>query len=289
MKLFIVHAFTPTLFGGNPAGVVLLKQEEPFPPKELCIRIAADLRYSETVFVKAEEDQEKTFQVRYYTPTNQVELCGHATIAAFQAMQEAHWVHSTGFYHIHTEEELLPIQLEDGFVWMTMGIPQLPGPELAEDQIQQLYKIMGTTHEKEDGMPLIVSTGLPDIIMPLSSKKKLDELAPDFPALAHLSETYGVTGVHAFTLEGNDATAHTRNFAPFFGIDEEAATGTASGALTYYLYHQGLLKANQTCVFIQGEAMNRPSRIKTRLREEDGIIIEVGGTSSVMASGNLHL
>ncbi|NCB26487.1 MAG: PhzF family phenazine biosynthesis protein [Bacteroidia bacterium] len=289
MNLYIVHAFTPTLFGGNPAGVVLLGQNEPFPKKELCIKIAADLRYSETVFVKAEENREQTFEVRYYTPTDQVELCGHATIGAFQAMQQAHWVESNGLYHINTGKETLPIQLEEGFVWMTMGSVQLPGPELTADQIQQLYKIMGTTHENEDGLPLIVSTGLPDIMMPLSTRKKLEELAPDFPALAHLSETYGVTGVHAFTLEGHDATAHTRNFAPLFGIDEEAATGTASGALTYYLYHQGLLEPNQTCLFIQGEAMSRPSRIQTRLREQDTLIIEVGGTSSVMASGTLHI
>ena len=81
-------------------------------------------------------------------------------------------------------------------------------------------------------IPQLISTGLPDIMMPVSSLEVLDRIEPDFPALSKLSERYEVVGVHAFTVNCDDATCHVRNFAPLYDIDEEAATGTSNGALT---------------------------------------------------------
>ena len=78
MRYFIVDAFTEQPFGGNPAGVVLL---DSFPSEELMRKIAAELRYSETAFIRRHSTQE--FTVRYFTPEAEVDLCGHATIASF--------------------------------------------------------------------------------------------------------------------------------------------------------------------------------------------------------------
>ena len=80
MKYYIVDAFADKPFGGNPAGVVLL-EDDAFPEEELMLNIAAELRYSETAFVRRHSVQE--FTVRYFTPKAEVELCGHATIASF--------------------------------------------------------------------------------------------------------------------------------------------------------------------------------------------------------------
>ena len=80
MKYYIVDAFTDQPFGGNPAGVALLDGEI-FPEDSLMRQIAAELRYSETAFVR--RDSGKEFTVRYFTPMAEVELCGHATIASF--------------------------------------------------------------------------------------------------------------------------------------------------------------------------------------------------------------
>ena len=66
MKFLIVDAFTETIFGGNPAGVVFLPEGADFPTDELCVKTAAELRYSETAFVK--RLGQKEFQVRYFTP-----------------------------------------------------------------------------------------------------------------------------------------------------------------------------------------------------------------------------
>ncbi len=80
MRYYIVDAFTDRPFGGNPAGVVLLG-EEPFPDERLMMQIAAELRFSETAFVRRLSSTE--YHVRYFTPMAEVELCGHATIATF--------------------------------------------------------------------------------------------------------------------------------------------------------------------------------------------------------------
>ena len=76
---------------------------------------------------------------------------------------------------------------------------------------------------------------------------------------------------------------HCRNFAPLYGIDEESATGTSNGALTYYLYRRGLVSPGKTNLFVQGEAMGKPSKIYSRLTENaDGSVsIRIGGSAVV--------
>ena len=99
-----------------------------------------------------------------------------------------------------------------------------------------------------------------------------------------------MVGVHAFTVNAEDGAIHCRNFAPLYDIDEEAATGTSNGALTYYLYKNGLLREGTENIFIQGEAMNRPSKITSRLTLDDGRIkIQVGGSAGILACGEINL
>ena len=99
----------------------------------------------------------------------------------------------------------------------------------------------------------------PVVLRVYDAQADLAAIAPDFPALSKLSERYEVVGVHAFTLDGEgDAvktTCHVRNFAPLYDIDEEAATGTSNGALTYYGYLNGFVADGDDCRFVQGEAM----------------------------------
>ncbi|HYE68252.1 MAG TPA: PhzF family phenazine biosynthesis protein, partial [Anaerovoracaceae bacterium] len=95
---------------------------------------------------------------------------------------------------------------------------------------------------------------------------------------------------HAFAVNTQDGAVHCRNFAPLYDIDEEAATGTSNGALTYYLYKNGLLRPGTDNLFIQGEAMNRPSKITSRLTADgDNIKIQVGGNAVILACGEINL
>ena len=98
--------------------------------------------------------------------------------------------------------------------------------------------------------PEIISTGLPDIMLPLRDKKTLDSLKVDFNKLIRLSSKADVTGVHAFHLPYIDSDiVYTRNFAPLVGINEEAATGTANGGLVYFLKKVDTLKEKKYCLF----------------------------------------
>ena len=291
MKFLIVDAFTDTLFGGNPAGVVILPEGADFPSDELCVKTAAELRYSETAFIKQLGPNE--FNIRYFTPAAEVDLCGHATIGSFCALIHAGIVDKNCTCINHTLAGDLNIVIKDGFIMMDMATPVEIATIEEPEKIKELYDIMGATYdpEKITLLPKLISTGLPDIMMPVASQADLNAMEPDMKALSDLSARYEVVGVHAFTLDAeDDVTAHTRNFAPLYDIDEEAANGTSNGALTYYFYLNNIIDAKANCKIIQGEKMDRPSVILTDIQaEDDKCLIKVGGSGVILAEGEIHI
>ena len=293
MKFYIVDAFTQEFFGGNPAGVVILPDGSDFPSDELMVKTAAELRYSETAFIRNLGGGE--FNIRYFTPAAEVELCGHATIASFKALLYAGIIEDNKTYINHTLSGDLEIVVNNGFILMDMASPVKISEITDEAGLAELYTIMGLDYADQQArglamIPQMISTGLPDIMMPVVNQADLEAIAPDFPALSRLSEKYEVVGVHAFTLDGDDATCHVRNFAPLYEIDEEAATGTSNGALTYYGYLNGFVKDGDDCKFIQGEKMQRPSQILSNIKADaDSCKIKVGGDAVILAEGEIHI
>ena len=166
---------------------------------------------------------------------------------------------------------------------------QMASPKVLETPIdtERLHRIMaGGAAIAWPEMPVeIVSTGLPDIIMPVGDVESLNALLPAMAALTTLSRELNVVGVHAFAMSDDGYTAHVRNFAPLYDIPEESATGTANAALTHYLQRRGHIAAGATCRFMQGEKMGRPSVVATELHP-DGCVW-VGGDSCVVAAGEL--
>ena len=308
MKFYIVDAFTDTLFGGNPAGVVILDGGADFPNESVMQKTAAELRYSETAFIR--QISEKEFHLRYFTPAAEVELCGHATIGSFSALIDAGLAGNETVCIADTLAGRLNIFISGGSVLMDMAVPKAIGKIDDPDAIRELYNIMGL-QEDHQGLvsaetlkgagssgsdepiyliPEMISTGLPDIILPVRNEAELAAINPDFAALTELSKRYEVVGVHAFTLNSEDGAIHCRNFAPLYDIDEEAATGTSNGALTYYLYQYGLVLPGADNRIVQGEAMDRPSKIASRLTSDEGEVkIQVGGTAIILASGEINL
>ena len=273
MKAYVMDAFSAQIFGGNQAGVAL---PETTLSDALMQQIAAEFKHSETAFVNKEVDGSVT--LRYFTPAGEVELCGHATIASFALLRSLDLLQD-GLHTAHTKAGDLTIDVAGDTVWMDMAPPVLLR-ELPEAEWPALYEAYGlTVADRPEGfVPKIVSTGLADIMMPVRDHDTLMRAVQNAPVVTDLSKFYDVTGVHMFCLGGEDCTAYCSNYAPLYDIPEECATGTSNGALTYYLYLQGLVKAGEENVFVQGEHMNRPSEICSRLKVEgDAVTVQVGG------------
>lgn len=279
MRYFAADAFSGRTFGGNPAGVVIIPEGNPFPDRATMIKIAAEVRYSETAFVQ--QNSQTEFTIRYFTPAAEVDLCGHATIAAFSVLRDKGIV-PTGTKCInHTLAADLEVTVGEK-IMMQMAPPAFYGEIKEIGRLEQIMKC------KSGKMPVeIISTGLPDIIYPVSTIEDLNSMTPNMDALSAFSAEMNVVGVHAFALSQDGYTAHVRNFAPLYDIPEESATGTANAALTYYLYRHGIIAPGTGCTFMQGEAMERPSAIATELKENGTVY--VGGNSCIFIEGELIL
>lgn len=297
MKFQIVDAFTDKIFGGNPAGIVILPQTTDFPDDETMRKTAAELRYSETAFVK--QLDEERFRTRYFTPAAEVELCGHATIGIFYTLLRSGMIQAGRTYLNETLSGTLEIVVNEDSILMDMAKPQIFESIEETEALKELYEIMGISYEGQGAcaarpdvyfVPKKVSTGLTDIMMPVKDEAELEKIAPDFAALTELSKRYEVVGVHAFTCSSADGMIHARNFAPLYEIDEEAATGTSNGALTYYLYDYGMIEPEKIHTIVQGEKLQRPSKISTQLVLKDGEpLIKVGGFAVTLAEGEIHI
>ena len=284
MEAYVMDAFSAVVFGGNQAGVVLPDREL---SDEMMTKIACEFKHSETAFVRVNDDG--SVSLRYFTPAGEVELCGHATIGSFALLHKIGRI-GDGTHLAHTKAGDLTIEVQGETVWMDMAPPQLLR-ELTDTELPELYEAYGlTVDDKPEGyLPKIASTGLADIMMPVRDHDTLLRAVQNEPAVTVLSKRYDVTGVHMFC-PGDTCTAWCSNFAPLYDIPEECATGTSNGALTYYLYLQGVVKPGQENVFLQGEHMSRPSEIRSRLYHEgDKVTVKIGGRAVMSLQCDLKI
>ena len=278
VKAYKINAFAKTLEGGNPAGVVVHADNLPVKKMQEVARI---IGVSETAFVMKSNIAD--FEVRFFTPTSEVDLCGHATIGTF-AVLLGRKIIKPGLYSQQTRAGILCVEArEDGIIMMNQATPVF-SKELDKAAAAEVADALQLV---QDGLvsdlPLqIVSTGLRDLLVPVRSMDILNSIRPDFGKVRDISRKYKAVGVHLFTLETlSGSTAHCRDLAPVVGIPEESATGTASGALACYLYRHGRIGTDSldNIVFEQGYTMGLPSEILASLRVEDVEIreIRVGG------------
>lgn len=282
MKVYVMDSFSDRIFGGNQAGVVLAdKALEPAVMQQ----VAAELKHSETAFVWQTEEGNR---LRYFTPAGEVDLCGHATVAVFALLRRLGRI-KDGTHKALTRAGALEIEVSGETVWMDMAPPKTLGI-LPEESWEELYGAYGLTLEDRpaDLPPEIVSTGLADIMMPVRDHETLLRAVQDERTVTELSRRFDVTGVHMFCL-GEEAV-YCSNFAPLYDIPEECATGTSNGALTYYLYERSLVEPERENLFLQGEHMERPSRILSRLTVQDGAVrVRIGGQAVMSLAGEMDL
>lgn len=272
---YTLNSFAKTSDGGNPAGVVL--GTDALTEKQMK-EIAKTIGFSETAFVMRSDSAD--FKVRFFTPNDEVDLCGHATIATFYTLASQELI-TPGKYTQETKAGILSVEVSEDFTVMMEQNPPRYTEIIGKAEVADSLNI--AVDELSADLPVqIVSTGLRDIIVPVKSLQTLHAMIPDFEKISNVSGKNNTVGYHVFTTETLfDSTAHCRNFAPLYGIPEEAATGTANGALACYLLRYGLINSMQAehIVIEQGYAMNRPSEILVSLQTDDKDVckVRVGG------------
>lgn len=271
IKAYILNSFAKCLGGGNPAGVVFNADELSENDMK---KAAGIIGFSETAFVM--KSGLADFKVRFFTPYEEVDLCGHATIATFSTLLSQGCI-KPGKYLQETRAGILSVELmEDLSVMMNQNTP-IFYQTICKQEIADSLNI--TTDEMIEELPIqIVSTGLRDILIPIKNIDIVNSINPNFKKISEISSKYNTIGYHVFTLESlNSSNAYCRNFAPLYGIPEESATGTSNGALACYMFKYGKIGSDLTSriVIEQGYSMRKPSEIIISLVTKGIEIIEI--------------
>ena len=282
-RALLVDAFTDEPLAGNAAGVV--PDAEGLNAAQMRA-IAAELGASETAFVTGSAEADR--RLRYFTPTTEVDLCGHATVAA-HAHLHADGALEPGNHTFETNVGVLDAEVEaDGTVWMTQRPPEVREVGVGIEAAAEALGIDAQSVFDVD-LPLArATTGVPALVVPVDFLGALGEAEPDRAAVLELCEAAEVEGVYAFTFDTleAEATLHGRFFAPALGIEEDPVTGTASGAVAGYLRHVGAFSPMPDEVRCeQGHFLDRPGLVRVRLDD----VVEVGGRAATALDGELSV
>ena len=271
-KIYVASAFCKDKKGGNKAGVVF---DDNILSDDIKKNIAKQLGYAETAFIS--KSNKADYCIKYFTPAEEVPLCGHATVACFGVLNYLKKLDKEE-YTIETKSGILSILVKNGEIMMEQNIPTFY-EEIPLEEIKECFDIDCINKN----IPIqIVSTGLKDILVPIKSINLLEKLKPNFDSIKRISKKYNVVGTHLYTLDNDRIVC--RNFAPLYEVDEESATGTSNCALAGFLYKKLDIKKNEY-IIEQGYSLNLPSIIKVNIITDhsDNIVkIYVGGKSEFL-------
>lgn len=284
-----VNAFTESLKGGNPAGVVL---DSPDLTYEQMKHISKKLAVSETAFVFPSKVAD--FKVRFFSPKVEVDLCGHATIATFftMALKGKFSPKKNNVITQETKAGILPVNIyynddkKIDRVIMIQNKPIYKNIHLDISKLANLLKIK--PDDIDDSLPKqIVSTGLFTLPVCVKSFDALKRMKPDFVKVKNICSKIGVGSIHAFTFETIEPRSvyHARNFAPVYGINEDPVTGTANGAVCSYLLKNGIVHG-KNLICEQGDIVDRPGRVFVEVGRG---LVRVGGKARVVEEKEMKL
>jgi PhzF family phenazine biosynthesis protein len=276
----IINAFSVKNQGGNPAGVVLDADGMTNEKKQL---IASKIGLPETAFVS--RSAKAGYKLDFFTPTKQIPHCGHATIATFTYLKRMGLVTSnrTSKETIDGIREIIYI---GGYAFMEQRSPTFYVPENKFEVILQSLGI-NETDLVPNLNPTIVNTGNSFLMVPVKDERVLSNIKPNLDLISGLSEEHSLIGYYVYTHPRNtNALATTRMFAPYYGINEEAATGMAAGPLACFLYEKEKIKESKMLIE-QGQYMNpaSPSQIQVHLHFEEERIARLYAGGDANLSG----
>jgi trans-2,3-dihydro-3-hydroxyanthranilate isomerase len=275
-RYIIADVFTATPLEGNQLAV--------FPDgrglgADVMQRTARELNLSETVFFLPAEDSADV-RVRIFTPASELPFAGHPVLGSAFVLGEALGVSRVT---LETGAGAVPVELERTGDRITFGRMEqpIPVPELYEDAAA-LLAALGVSRS---GLPVeAYRNGPRHVYVELPSEAEVAALKPNQNALAGL-------GIGVSTFAGHGLAWKTRMFAPFHGVPEDPATGSAAGPLAVHLARHGRIGFGDEIEIRQGEEIGRPSRLYARAEGSADKVerVLVGGSAVIVARGEYRL
>ncbi len=270
-----IDAFTTKAFAGNPAAVVLSADDLTDDQMQ---SIAREMNLSETAFILPASSRQADVRIRWFTPTNEVDLCGHATIAGFHAMAEEnlYGMKKNGSFpfRLQTASGILPVTVvkENGSatVKFTLPMPQFVKSYSLKTEFFAALRI--EENDVDRRLPCVTSTYA---YLPVRRLSVLYDMRPDFVLMKNILNHKKLGGVCVFSTETveRSSTFHSRFFAPNQGIDEDPVTGSANGPLGIYMVEHGLVGKSDGLIEMigeQGDVIGRPGRVKIEVQVDHG-------------------
>lgn len=287
--LYNVNAFTKDLNAGNTAGVILDAEGLSIEKMQ---EIARDSGHTTTAFIFPPESEDHDIRIKFFTPTNEIPMCGHATVAANYVL--ARTMGTIGFVLQKTAKGIIPIEIkkaaEDYKIVMISAPPEYVGEvkDSIENELLSALKI--STEDRYKACPIeVISTGNPTALIGIKSQERLNSLKPDIEKLVRIAKVIHCTSYYVFTLDPSDSAflVFGRVFAPTIGIDEDPATGTANGPLGNYLVRHKLVELKgQTLEYKArqgGLARSGIVEISVKIENDEPGEVQVGGNAVIVS------
>lgn len=291
-----IDAFTDKPFGGNPAGV--LTSAEGLTDKEM-LSIAKEVNASETAFILHSDIAD--FRIRWFTPKKEALFCGHATIASLYALaeEEKFGMEKDGKYTFKVETKIGVITADVIKSNKTQIILHSPKIALSRENIDmpELLGALKITQDEIDfTFPMMREANLDYLYVPINGLDTLKNIDYDYSKLHKFCERYNFQGINLFTTKtfDKDSTAHSRFFAPPYGVREDPVTGSAQGPLGVYLMINGIVEFSGSEVDIrseQGDIMGRPGRLVINVSKDDygGFKSKLISSAVTVLDGEIYL
>jgi trans-2,3-dihydro-3-hydroxyanthranilate isomerase len=285
LSYYIVDVFAEKKFSGNQLAV--FRDAGRLSAKEMQV-LAREINYSETTFILSDKPSDGGFDVRIFTPKEELPFAGHPTLGTAHIIHDEILRGKTKDVVLNLKVGQIPVNFSrDGYCWMKQIQPAFDRQHKSENLANILCIDVS---EVDDRFPVEeVSTGLPFFIVPLKNISVLKKARVDREKYFDFIKNTNAKGILVFCPETHEPQNNisVRVFVDYYGIPEDPATGSGNGCLAGYLVkHHYFGKESIDLRVEQGYEIGRPSLLLLRAEKQDAHInISVGGKSVIVARG----
>ena len=288
LEFYILDVFAESKYAGNQLAV--FRNAGDLKTDEMQI-IALEMNYSETTFILSEDKREGGYDVRIFTPAEEIPFAGHPTLGTAYIIRNEMETVKSDEIKLNLKAGQIPVSFgSDGeVIWMRQN-PAVFRHVLNHDRVAECLNLH--TEDLDSRFPVQeVSTGTPFIIAPLKSLQAIKRAHINLSKFMSMVDELEGRAILLFCPEtyNENNDLNVRMFADYYGVPEDPATGSANGCLAGYLVKYDYFDSEEIDIRVeQGYEIKRPSLLYLRSAYKDSEIrVEVGGKVILVAKGNL--